>query len=69
MTSNEALTQYLNTLSRKERIAKSRDIREGLGISRFVLGNWTTGRTKIHPVFIGKISEIVGVDLASYVGK
>lgn len=69
MTANEALDRYLASLPRPERIAKSRDIREFLGISRFVLSDWRRGRTPIHPVFFDKIIEIVGVDLNSYVGK
>lgn len=69
MNSNEALDGYLRSLPNNERIAKSRDIREKLGISRFVLSDWRRGRTPIHPVFFDKIIEIVGVDLNSYVGK
>lgn len=69
MSPNEALDQYLRTLPRKERIAKSRDIRETLGISRFVLSDWRSGRTKLSSVYFDKIIEIVGVDLNSYVGK
>lgn len=69
MNSNEALDSYLQSLPRNERIAKSRDIREKLCISRFVLSDWRRGRTSIHPVFFDKIIEIVGVDLNSYVGK
>ena len=69
MTTNEALDKYLGSLSVKERIAKSRDIREKLGISRFVLGNWRRGRSKLPPVYFDKIIEIVGVDLKVYVGE
>lgn len=69
MTANEVLDHYLDSLPRPERVAKSRDIREKLGISRFVLSDWRRGRTSIHPVFFDKIIEIVGVDLKSYVGK
>ena len=67
MSENEILKRYLDSLSNTERIAKSRDIRETLGISWYVLSDWKTGRTKIHPVFIDKISEIVGVDIRKYV--
>ena len=63
MTANEALDKYLSTLPRQERVAKSRDIREILGVSRFVLSDWRRGRTKIEPVYFDKIIEIVGVDL------
>ena len=69
MSKNEALDCYLKSLPNKERIAKSRDIRETLGISRFVLCDWRRGRTPIHPLFFDKIIEIVGVDLNSYIGK
>lgn len=69
MDKNLALDRYLQSLPYEERIAKSRDIREILGISRFVLCNWRRGRTEIHPVFFDKIKEIVGVDLDSYVEK
>lgn len=67
MTTNEALDYYLGSLPNNERIAKSRDIREILGISLCVLSDWRRGRTKIHPIFFAKIIEIVGVDLNSYV--
>lgn len=69
MTANEVLDRYLASLPFPERVAKSRDIREILGISRFVLNDWRRGRTPIHPVFFDKINEIVGVDLNSYVEK
>lgn len=69
MTPNEALDRYLQSLPNDERIAKSRDIREKLEISRYVLSDWRRGRTPIHPVFFAKIIEIVGVDLNSYVVK
>lgn len=69
MTANEVLDHYLGSLSRPELNAKSRDIRETLGISRAKLSNWRRGKTKIAPVYFDKIIEIVGVDLNSYVGK
>lgn len=69
MTTNQALDQYLSTLSRRDLIAKSRDIREELGITRDVLSNWRRGRTELWPVFLDKISEILGVDLSANVGK
>lgn len=69
MNLNTALDSYLRSLPNRERIAKSRDIREALGISRYVLSFWRRGRTPIHPVFFDKIIEIVGVDLYSYVEK
>lgn len=67
MTANEALDYYLGSLPNNERIAKSRDIREILGISRNVLSDWRRGRTKIQPISFTKIIEIVGVDLNAYV--
>lgn len=66
MTTNEALDSYLRSLPNAERIAKSRDIREMLGVSRFVLCDWRRNRTKLDRVYFDKISEIVGVDLSSY---
>lgn len=67
MTANEALDYYLGSLPNNERIAKSRDIREILGISRNVLSDWRRSRTKIQPISFTKIIEIVGVDLNAYV--
>lgn len=67
MDENKALKAYLDSLSTKERIAKSRDIREALGISWYILSDWKTGRSRLHPVFLDKISEIVGVDIRSFV--
>lgn len=69
MTANEVLDNYLGSLPRRESIAKSRDIREKLCISRDVLCNWRRGRTEIHPVFWDKIKEIIGEDLREYVVK
>lgn len=69
MDKNQILDKYLSSLSESERIAKSRDIREKLGISRFVLSNWRSGRTKIHPLFFDKISEIIGIDLQKQFGN
>lgn len=69
MTRNEALDHYLSSLPRKERVAKSRDIRESLEITRYVLSDWRRGRTNIARIYFDKIIEIVGVDLNSYVGK
>jgi hypothetical protein len=69
MDQNQILNRYLSSLSDQERIAKSRDIREKLGISRFVLSNWRSGRSKIHPLFFDKISEIVGIDLQKQFGN
>lgn len=69
MTTNEALDNYLSHLRRPELIAKSRDIRETLGITRAVLSNWRRGRTPLRQVYFDKIIETVGVDLNSLVGK
>jgi len=57
MTANEALDNYLGALSPKERIAKSRDIREFCGISRCVLSDWRRGRTSIDLECQAKITE------------
>lgn len=63
MTRNELLDKYLASLEPSVRIAKSRDIRLSLGISRYVLSDWRRGRTPIHPVFFDKIIEELGVNL------
>lgn len=67
MTTNEALDKYLCSLSPRELIAKSRDIRTELCISPDVLSNWRRGRTVLRPVYPDKISEILGVDLSANV--
>ena len=67
MTTNQSLDRYLASLPNKERIAKSRDIRAMLKISRVKLSNWRRGLTPLHPVFLREISNIVGVDLHSNV--
>ncbi len=64
---NIALARYLSSLPYMVRVAKSRDIRETLGISVFVLSDWRRGRTALNAVFFDKISEIVGEDLRSYI--
>lgn len=69
MTTNEALDHYLASLPHEERLAKSRDIREILGVSRFVLCNWRRSRSILDPVYFDKIIEIIGVDLNIYVDK
>ena len=56
-------------MTTNQALAKSRDIREELGITRDVLSNWRRGRTELRPVFLDKISEILGVDLSANVGK
>lgn len=68
MTTNQSLDRYLSSLSNAERIAKSRDIRNFLSISTTKLSDWRRGRTKLHPIFLREISEIVGVDLLNDVG-
>lgn len=69
MDTNKALDLYLSSLPAPERIAKSRDIREKLGISRFVLSDWRRGRTPLRLVFFNEIAKIVGEDIFSYVYK
>ncbi len=63
MTANEALNQYMSGLTNRERIAKSRDIREMCGISTCVLSFWRIGRTPIKKIYQDKISEIIGRDI------
>lgn len=63
MTANEALDNYLSSLSPKERIAKSRDIREICKKSRFVLCDWRRGRTNIDLAWRDKITEAIGKNI------
>lgn len=63
MTANEALNDYLSSLSPRERIAKSRDIRTLCKIEAWNLSDWKTGRVKISPQWQRKISEIVGENI------
>lgn len=69
MTTNQSLDRYLSSLPNNVRIAKSRDIRSELKISRAILSAWRTGRTPLHPLFLREISKIVGVDLFADVEK
>ncbi len=63
MTANEALDNYLRSLPNRERIAKSRDIREICKKSRFVLSDWRRGRTCIDLAWRDKISEALGKNI------
>ncbi len=63
MTANEALDNYLRSLPHRERIAKSRDIREICKKSRFVLSDWRRGRTRIDLAWRDKISEALGKNI------
>lgn len=63
MTTNQSLDRYLTSLPNNIRIAKSRDIRSEMKISRAILSNWRRGLTPLHPVFLREISKIVSVDL------
>lgn len=63
MTPNEALAAYLRSKPPKERIAKSRDIREVCQKSKSVLYDWCHGRTKIRPQWQTKITEALGEDI------
>lgn len=63
MTANEALHNYLCSLPPRERIAKSRDIRELGRIEQYQLSNWRRGRAKINPQWQRKLSEIIGEDI------
>lgn len=69
MTTNQSLNRYLSSLPNNVRIAKSRDIRTELKISRAILSDWRTGRTQLHPLFLREISKIVGVDLMADVSN
>lgn len=63
MTPNEALDSYLSSLPPKERIAKSRDIREICQKSKYVLCFWRRGRTKIDIAWRDKITEALGKNI------
>lgn len=63
MTANEALDNYLRSLPNRERIAKSRDIREICQKSRFVLSDWRRGRTPIDIAWRDKITEALGENI------
>lgn len=63
MTANEALDNYFSSLSSKERIAKSRDIREFCGKSRSVLSDWRRGRSAITPECQVKITAVLGKNI------
>lgn len=67
MEYNLAFAKYIRSLSSRERIAKLRDIRQGLNKSPSVVLNWRLGRTELNQSCFDKISEIVGVDLYNYV--
>lgn len=69
MTTNQSLDSYLSSLPNEVRIAKSRDIRNLLHISRAKLSDWRRGRSHLHPLFLREISEIVGVDLMENVAN
>lgn len=63
MTTNQSLDFYLSSLPNNVRIAKSRDIRFIMEISRSKLSDWRRGRTHLRSSNLRKISDIVGVDL------
>lgn len=63
MTTNQSLDRYLTSLPNRVRLAKSRDIRKVLKISRAKLSDWRRGRSQLPPIYLREISEIVGVDL------
>ena len=65
MTSNESLAKYLDSLPAPERIAKSRDIREKLNISKDKLSDWRCGRIKLDYLSFCKLKKILGVELES----
>lgn len=63
MTPNEALDSYLRSLSPRERIAKSRDIREVCQKTNYVLYDWRHGRSNIDIAWQAKITEAIGEDI------
>lgn len=63
MSANEAFDNYMRSLSNKERIAKSRDLREICKISCYVISDWRRGRTKIDLAWQAKISEVLGKNI------
>lgn len=63
MNTNHKLDRYLSSLPNNVRIAKSRDIRRILKISRAVLSDWRRERSHLKASRLREISEIVGVDL------
>jgi len=63
VTANEALDNYLNSLSPKERAAKSRDIRVLCRKSRSVLYDWRKGRSQIDIAWQDKITEAIGENI------
>ncbi len=69
MSINEAFDHYMASLDWLTRIAVSRDIRVKCGVSPNVLCAWRRGRTKIKPIYVDKINEILGIDLRIHVGK
>lgn len=69
MTTNQSLDNYLASLPNNVRIAKSRDIRAELKISRAILSDWRRGRSHLPTSYLREISKIVGVDLMINVGN
>ena len=67
MKYNLAFSKYIRSLSSRERIAKLRDIRQGLNKTPQIVLNWRLGRTVLDQSYFDKISDIVGVDLNNYV--
>lgn len=63
MTANEALDNYMSSLSPRERIAKSRDLRNLGNFSPWNLSDWRRGRVKISPQMQAKISGILGENI------
>ncbi len=63
MTANEALDSYLSSLPARERIAKSRDIRDICQKSKSVLSDWRRGRTRIDIAWRDKITEALGINI------
>lgn len=69
MSANEILDNYLSSLPPRERIAKSRDLRQIGGIESYTLSDWRRGRVKISAAWQSKISEIIGEDIFTNVAN
>lgn len=69
MTANEALDKYMSSLTPRERIAKSRDIRAVCRVSTSVLCFWRSGRTRIPWFLLDKITEAIGENIFDDVVK
>lgn len=60
MSPNETFDNYMSALPARERIAKSRDLRQLGGLSPSNLSDWRKGRCSISAAWQRKINEITG---------